>query len=72
MQKPGDEPTAGAFYMAADDVEGLPAPFGFDPRVWQQVLGLADSIIAALDAEADPAGIGTDAKTLRQLLVNYV
>jgi hypothetical protein len=72
MQKPDDEATAGNFYMAADDVEGLPAPFGFDPRVWTQVLGLADSIVNALDEEADPDAIGNDAKSLRQLLVNYV
>ena len=72
MHAPDDEATAGTFYLAADDVEGLPAPFGFDPRVWTQVLGLADSITSALDAEGDPETIGNDAKTLRQLLVNYV
>ena len=72
MTKPADDALAGNFYLAADDVEGLPAPFGFDPRVWQQVLGLTDKIVAALDAESDPDGIGTDANTLRQLLVKYV
>src|SRR5205085_5437033 len=72
MQNPADEPTAGEFYLAADDVDGLPAPFGFDPRVWQQVLALTNSICDALDAESDPDGIGSDAKTLRQILVNYV
>lgn len=72
MQKPGDDANAGNFYLAADDVEGLPAPFGFDPRVWQQVLSLAESITTQLDAESDTEVIGNDARTLRQLLVNYV
>lgn len=72
MQRPGDGSTINSFYDASDDVEGLPAPFGFDPRVWAQVLGLASSIADALDAEADEDMIGSDARTLRQLLVNYV
>ncbi len=72
MQRPGDGSTINSFYDASDDVEGLPAPFGFDPRVWAQVLGLASSIADALDAEADENAIGSDARTLRQLLVNYV
>ncbi|MBA3655555.1 MAG: hypothetical protein H0W70_15335 [Actinobacteria bacterium] len=72
MQRPGDGSTVNAFYDASDDVEGLPAPFGFDPRVWAQVLGLASSIADALDAEADEAAVGADARVLRQLLVNYV
>ena len=72
MQRPGDGSTINSFYDASDDVEGLPAPFGFDPRVWAQVLGLASSIADALDAEAGEDAIGTDARTLRQLLVNYV
>lgn len=72
MQRPGDEPTAGTFYLAADDVDGLPAPFGFDPRVWTQVQSLTASILSALDAEGDVEAIGTDARSLRQLLVNYV
>jgi hypothetical protein len=72
MQRPGDGSTINSFYDASDDVDGLPAPFGFDPRVWAQVLGLASSIADALDAEADEDTIGSDARTLRQLLVNYV
>ena len=72
MQRPDDDATAGEFYLAADDVEGLPAPFGFDPRVWTQVLALTDSITGALDAESEPDAIGDNAKTLRQILVNYV
>ena len=72
MQRPGDSPTHGTFYLAADDVEDLPAPFGFDPRVWAQVLGLAASIVSALDAQSDEDTIGSDARALRQLLVNYV
>jgi hypothetical protein len=72
MQRPGDDATAGEFYLAADDVDGLPAPFGFDPRVWSQVLDLAAAIVTALDEESDPDGIGTNARTLRGILVNYV
>ncbi|HUR76381.1 MAG TPA: hypothetical protein VMZ22_00400 [Acidimicrobiales bacterium] len=72
MQKPADEATAGAFYLAADDVDGLPAPFGFDPRVWSEVLALTSSITSALDAESDPEPIGAQARTLREILVNYV
>ena len=33
-------------------VEGLPAPFGFDPRVWAQVLGLGELDRGSSDAEA--------------------
>lgn len=72
MQRPGDEATAGEFYLAADDVDGLPAPFGFDPRVWSQVLNLTLAIVDGLDAEADPEAIGDNAKSLRQILVNFV
>ena len=72
MQRPGDGPSQGTFYLASDDVEGLPAPFGFDPRVWAQVLALTDSIVAKLDAVASENDIGEDARSLRQLLVNYV
>ena len=72
MQKPDDGATQNEFFNASDDVEGLPAPFGFDPRVWQQVLGLASSIAAAMDAVADDDKVAEDARTLRQLLVNYV
>ncbi|MEY2469042.1 MAG: hypothetical protein QOF21_1740 [Actinomycetota bacterium] len=72
MQRPGDGPSQGTFYLAADDVEGLPAPFGFDPRVWAQVLGLTDSIVAKLDAVASENDIEPDVRSLRQLLVNYV
>ena len=71
-QKPGDEATAGEFYIAVDDIDGLPAPFGFDPRVWSQVQDLANKIADTLDAEGDPDAVGSDAKVLRQLLVNYV
>jgi hypothetical protein len=72
MQRPGDDATAGEFYIAVDDVDGLPAPFGFDPRVWSQVQDLANKIADTLDAEGDTEVIGTDARTLRQLLANYV
>jgi hypothetical protein len=72
MQRPGDEATAGEFYVAVDDVDGLPAPFGFDPRVWSQVQDLANKIADTLDDEGDTEVIGTDARTLRQLLANYV
>ena len=72
MQRPADEATAGEFYVAVDDVDGLPAPFGFDPRVWAQVQELANKIADTLDAEGDPELIGNDARTLRQILANYV
>jgi hypothetical protein len=72
MQRPDDQPTIASFFDAADDVDGLPAPFGFDPRVWAQVLSLASTIAGTLDAEGDSDAVATDARTLRQLLVNYV
>ncbi|HVV37853.1 MAG TPA: hypothetical protein VHC63_14685 [Acidimicrobiales bacterium] len=72
MQKPADEATAGEFYVAVDDVDGLPAPFGFDPRVWAQVQELANKIADTLDAEGDPDTVGDDARTLRHILANYV
>lgn len=72
MQKPGDAAARTAFYDATDDVEERGAPFGFDPRVWTQVQDLTDKIADAMDAEADEGGIGDDARTLRQILVNYV
>jgi hypothetical protein len=71
-QRPGDDATAGEFYIAVDDIDGLPAPFGFDPRVWSQVQELANKIADTLDAEGDEDAVGADAKVLRQLLVNYV
>ncbi|MEY2397551.1 MAG: hypothetical protein QOJ00_725 [Actinomycetota bacterium] len=72
MQRANDASARTAFYDASDDVEGLPAPFGFDPRVWAQVLGLAASIAGGMDAEVNEDAIAADARTLRQLLVNYV
>ena len=72
MQRVNDPSVRTAFYDATDDVDGLPAPFGFDPRVWSQVQELANTIADAMDAEADETGIADNARTLRQLLVNYV
>lgn len=72
MQRVSDPSVRTSFYDATDDVDGLPAPFGFDPRVWSQVLDLANSIADAMDAEVDDDAVATDARTLRQLLVNYV
>lgn len=72
MQRVSDPSVRTSFYDATDDVDGLPAPFGFDPRVWSQVLDLANSIADAMDEEVDDDAIATDARTLRQLLVNYV
>ncbi|MEY2418085.1 MAG: hypothetical protein QOG90_765 [Actinomycetota bacterium] len=72
MQRPGDEATAGEFYIAVDDIDGLPAPFGFDPRVWAQVQELANKIADTLDAEGDVDTVGNDSRTLRQVLANYV
>ncbi|MDP1795420.1 MAG: hypothetical protein Q8K63_14875 [Acidimicrobiales bacterium] len=72
MQRVNDPSIRTSFYDATDDVDGLPAPFGFDPRVWTQVLDLANSIADAMDEEVDDDAIATDARTLRQLLVNYV
>ncbi len=72
MQRPTDPSIRTAFYDATDGVDGLPAPFGFDPRVWTQVCNLANTIADAMDAEVDDEAVATDARTLRQLLVNYV
>lgn len=72
MQKPNDPGNRTAFYDATDDIDGLPAPFGFDPRVWAQVQELANSIADLMDADGDESAIANDARTLRQLLVNYV
>jgi hypothetical protein len=72
MQKAKDPAVRTAFYDATDDVDGLPAPFGFDPRVWTQVQDLANAIADAMDEGADDDAVATDARTLRQLLVNYV
>ena len=72
MQRVADGPTRNAFFDASDDVEGLPAPFGFDPRVWTRVLDLAASIADAMDQDGDDDVIAGDARTLRELLVNYV
>ena len=67
-----DAPPRTAFYDATDAIEELGLPFGFDPRVWIQVQDLTDRIADAMDAEADELGIGDNARTLRQILVNYV
>ncbi|HVE95274.1 MAG TPA: hypothetical protein VNB24_10150 [Acidimicrobiales bacterium] len=67
-----DAATAGAFHLAADGVTGAPPPFGFDPRVWEQVKGLSSSLVAALNADADPEVVERDAHSLRQILANFV
>ncbi len=72
MQKAKDPAMRTAFYDAVDDVDGLPAPFGFDPRVWTQVQEIANAIADLMDQGADDDTVANDARTLRQLLVNYV
>lgn len=73
LQHAADDPaTAGSFHLAADGVAGAPPPFGFDPRLWAQVKELSASVVASLDADADPEVVEQDARTLRQILANYV
>lgn len=63
---------AGAFFDAADAIEGAPAPYGISDDVWKQVLSIATEVTAALEADADGDVVRAHAQRLRDVLFQFV
>jgi hypothetical protein len=63
---------AGDLVTASAVAASTPPPFGVEAASWTQVQQLADSIVAAIEADADDDVIVRDAATLRGLLRRFV
>jgi hypothetical protein len=56
----------------AQRAESLPVPYGFEPRVWENVVGRATAVRQALEADTDGDQVVELAKDLRATLRQYV
>ncbi|MGH9165909.1 MAG: hypothetical protein ACRDZW_10415 [Acidimicrobiales bacterium] len=63
---------AGDFVAASSVAAATSPPYGVEPSAWRQVQELAESVVAAIEAEADEDVIGRDVATLRDLLGRLV
>jgi hypothetical protein len=72
VHQPDDPGVRGDFELAADTVDLMELPYGFEPLVWARIRAEANALTDRFDAGEDAALIGQAAARLRELLRHYV
>ena len=72
IPRPDDGRVAEALVAAAAVVQESRPPYGFEAVAWLQIRELAAAVVEAVESDADDVAVSREARTLRDVLRQYI